>query len=442
MDVLSIANSSINSSDMRSCTHVSTKQKVSIVLCWAMLMLFYFPSFGQGLWEVFNTTNSSLPFNTIHAIEIAPDGKKWIGTEFGLAVLDDTTWTIYNVLNSDIPDNSVRAIAFDSTDNAVWIGTFLGGVARFDGVSWTVYTTTNSELPDNFIRALAVSPLGNLWVGTTGGLVKIVDTTWFVYDAVETELGSNNISTLSMLGEDTLWVGTINGGATFIESDTWTTHDILTTGIPDNTQTGIAHGVDDVVWMSSPAHGLMLFSSGTWLSFDTFTSDIFSNSLSDVVAQGSNVWMATLDTGLTLFQSPSTWINFDTSNSDIPSDRLNCMTWDHETDKLWIGTETEGVAVFDAAEFLMNVPEELKIQWALYPNPTSGVLHIKSDRPHKRGEVALYNSEGSQIQIQHTRFSAGAGSHSLDLSSLPAGIYFLQLTVDGVSWSKRILKTD
>src|SRR5689334_16015674 len=59
--------------------------------------------FSQNQFVVYNTSNSSIPDNNIYAIAIDSIGKKWIGTENGLAVYDDATWTIYNMSNSGLP---------------------------------------------------------------------------------------------------------------------------------------------------------------------------------------------------------------------------------------------------------------------------------------------------------------------------------------------------
>ena len=45
-------------------------------------------------WTNFNTSNSGLPDDNIHAIAIDKQGKKWIGTYNGLAVFDDNHWKV------------------------------------------------------------------------------------------------------------------------------------------------------------------------------------------------------------------------------------------------------------------------------------------------------------------------------------------------------------
>ena len=64
-------------------------------------------------WTVYNTSNSSLPSDSIFAIAIDSKGSRWIGTSRGLAKFDSVNWTVYNTSNSGLPSNYVYAIAMD-----------------------------------------------------------------------------------------------------------------------------------------------------------------------------------------------------------------------------------------------------------------------------------------------------------------------------------------
>src|SRR4051812_37968120 len=90
---------------------------------------------AQPAFTIFNTGNSPLPENSVAHISIDRFGKKWICTDFGLAVYNDTSWTVYLTTNSGLSDNSVKCVAFDASGNA-WIGTQTGGLNKFDGVNW------------------------------------------------------------------------------------------------------------------------------------------------------------------------------------------------------------------------------------------------------------------------------------------------------------------
>ena len=93
----------------------------------------------------------------------------WVGTKGGLVRLNMLTGekVNYNSANSGLPDNYVHAIVIDGQGNK-WIGT-AGGLAKFDGVNWTIYNTSNSNLPVNWIFSTVIDAQGNKWIGTWGG---------------------------------------------------------------------------------------------------------------------------------------------------------------------------------------------------------------------------------------------------------------------------------
>lgn len=72
--------------------------------------------------ENFKFYLDQLPSKKVRSIAEAPDGKIWVGTENGLAVLQDTTWS---VPSANLPNPFVTAIAFD-TNGSAWIGTKKG----------------------------------------------------------------------------------------------------------------------------------------------------------------------------------------------------------------------------------------------------------------------------------------------------------------------------
>src|SRR5436190_7286206 len=95
-------------------------------------------------WTIFNDGNSQLPQNTIRCLAVDAQNRKWIGTDLGLVVYNDTNWTIYTTANTagGLTDNSIRSITFDAAGN-VWLGTFQGGACRFDGTNWISYKVSN-----------------------------------------------------------------------------------------------------------------------------------------------------------------------------------------------------------------------------------------------------------------------------------------------------------
>lgn len=63
---------------------------------------------------------------------------------------------------------------------------------------------------------------------------------------------------------------------------------------------------------------------------------------------------------------------------------------------------------------------------AVYPNPTNHALHVRFDKPTTGNwQFTLSTTDGAQVS-QH-KHSTGSTEATLDVSSLPAGMYFLLL---------------
>lgn len=167
---------------------------------------------------IFNKSNSSIPSDFIFSIAIDNENKKWIGTNNGLAIYDDSKWEIYNSSNSSLPSDFIFFIYIDSKNNK-WIGTGYaliigskGGLVKYDGSKWFVYDV-KSGLPTNFVTCAAEDKSGNLWFGTwSGGLIKFDGSKWIIYNTSNSQLPNNIVMTIFIDKYDNKWIGTYGGG--------------------------------------------------------------------------------------------------------------------------------------------------------------------------------------------------------------------------------------
>ena len=100
----------------------------------------------------------------------------------------------------------VFSVLVDDQD-ALWAGTWGGGLARFDGEHWQNYTEADG-LAGNIVYALARDPRsGVLWIGTNKGLSRFDGSHWQNYGHHE---GLNNLDVYSIAVADDgdVWVGT------------------------------------------------------------------------------------------------------------------------------------------------------------------------------------------------------------------------------------------
>ena len=76
----------------------------------------------------------------------------------------------------------------------------------------------------------------------------------------------------------------------------------------------------------------------------------------------------------------------------------------------------------------------------VYPNPTSGLLNIRLEKPlNEVAKLSILNVQGRLLREQ--QLEKGQSFHTLQLNALPAGIYIVRLvTSDGANWHGKIVK--
>jgi ligand-binding sensor domain-containing protein len=328
-------------------------------------------SFSQ--FTVYDMSNSPLPDNSVYALAIDAYGNKWIGTDNGLAVFDNSNWTIYTTSNSGLPNNSVRAIAFD-TAGVAWIGTYFGGLAKFDGSNWTVYTTSNSGLPSDFARCVDVDSSNNVWVGTDFGFAKFDGSTWTLWNTTNSTFVSDNIAAIRInRALDIKYIGTVNGGYAEMDASNNITHYYISnSNLIDNTTLAIALDSNGYQWLAFPADGSMAhITANVFQWYHTGNSNIPSNTVYDVFVDAlQNKYMATL-AGLTRFNGTA-WVTWDTANSNIP-DNFTRRVVKEPNGTVWVGTVNGLARMADGVG--MDEPN-MPGGFSVYPNPSSGNISI------------------------------------------------------------------
>ncbi len=403
-----------------------------LIICF--LVLFSVRGFSQQVLTNFTTANSPLPENSVRCIEVDHIGRKWIGTDYGLAVFDDVNWNVYLPFSSGLPAMSVRAIAFDSLNNA-WIGTLGGGVAKFDGTNWIVYDNTNSPITENSIRALAFDSAGALWIGNQDGLVKFDGTNWIVYSAASSII-QNTIASIHTSKNRKVYAGSVNGGLFILHEDTIKSNLNISngSGIPDNTI--LAFDEDSVgnIWMATPANGIVVYRNiGGWFWYYMGSSFIQSNSLSDIQFSNNHqsVWVATADSGI-IRKTGTVYTCFNTVNTAMPDNNIQSLTID-SMNNIWIGTATQGVVKFQDFTGTNNFAPAGNFE--SYPNPVSDKINFKTEILPFTVEVMDVKGAIVYSETINTNLS------SIDVSRLKNGIYSLKaVSKDNVAVIKRFCK--
>ncbi len=116
------------------------------------------------------------------------------------------------------------------------------------------------------------------------------------------------------------------------------------------------------------------------------------------------------------------------SNKD--GDTSPGTAWEEWSDGTWHAmSETNSfalnfaLAVYPIVQNILAVPEFTEQSVSLFPNPTSGSFVINSQTDLT--EIEIFNITGDRVLNQD--LNSGIKEYSMDLSSYPAGIYFIRL---------------
>lgn len=214
----------------------------------------WFGTFGQGLFGqrpdgtlVEYDEESGLMQNNVRALMVDGRGRLWVGSKFGVNVLDGARLRSYTV-HQGLPNDNIWCL-FQDRDGGIWLGTDGAGVLRYAGerfVTWTVtdglcsdlvmtmcadargdlwmgtygngvcrkdgmaMLSTNDGLPNNTVWCSVAAPDSSLWFGTTGGLVHMRNGVVLPLDSSRS-LGDVRVLALHRDGDGTLWCGTREG---------------------------------------------------------------------------------------------------------------------------------------------------------------------------------------------------------------------------------------
>lgn len=328
---------------------------------------------AQSAWQLFTTSNSGLPSNSIRDINFG-NGLAYLATGEGVAVTDLAVFTVYDTTNSGLPTQHILTVI--PSASGMLIGTAGEGLVLFDNGSWVVRNTQNSALPDNHVKALLLEDT-LLWIGTTGGLARYNGTTWKIFDTGNSILWSNNVNCIG-IGETGLkYVGMLNGGLATIQYDTIVSLYVAqNSSIQDNSVTGIVFDTSGMGWMSFPSNGFQQSQPAPGLWFHTANSQIPTDGLEDIaIAPDQSLWFATQSTGIFRFVNGMVQV-FDMNNSPLPVNAITCLNVD-SLGRVWIGTENDGLVILDP-QLLHQEMLQASSALRVFPNPSDGNFHIAS----------------------------------------------------------------
>lgn len=174
---------------------------------------------GEGWTDVSSQTG----LISIRAITLGPEGMVAAASQRGLGLYDRGNW---HLLRDGPTSGRVVSVAV-TPDGTAWFAfgdqsasTLGGGLSRFDGDSWDYF------LEDAEVGALAVAPDGALWAGVGCEVQRYDAGTWEVIGQCQDDLPLGNVLDIDFTSDGATWVATGFGLARY-DGQAWTVYDKL-----------------------------------------------------------------------------------------------------------------------------------------------------------------------------------------------------------------------
>ena len=219
-----------------------------------------------------NSQSSKFDMNQLNSLEIASDGKLWLGSDInGIFLFDPKTNQAQNYRydpnfkKNQISNNAITSI-IPLSDSIIWISTWGGGLNKFN---FREKVFTNIPIAPSNSRnvgwCMYKDKFGMLWVGTNGnGLLQINpqngDKVFYANERNNPKSLSNNVVYYIMESSDGLmWLGTGGGGINKFdrEKQVFTSY-TMKDGLPNDMVMGILEDGRKNLWVST-SNGLCKF---------------------------------------------------------------------------------------------------------------------------------------------------------------------------------------
>ncbi len=244
--------------------------------------------------------------------------------------LDKQTWQWHRVVQGFQKGLSITV----QPENQFWVGTDGQGVFLYDAEADSSRKLIPNGPGGNNFKGMAIDQDNNLWVGSANiygwGFAKFDGTTWTVFNKAKNGLPSNNVDCVAVDHANNVWVGTWGGGVYVVRPD-----------------------------------GTIGFYNAKNGYFSGIQNDLSYAVITDIqVDAAGNVWFlnyyAYNKKVLVAVTPDSQWVYFNLDELGLPSDKVNTLLIDHRGWK-WIGTENNGIAVFNDNGTPLNKADDQKM---------------------------------------------------------------------------------
>ena len=299
-------------------------------------------------------SGTSAPVKDIKALTEFMPGQAIMGSEYGLLKLDCDRESLslfeLNPNYNNLPDNSIFAISIDH-EGGIWLGTYYYGVSylspRINSFSFfPIRNLTNQPSNYNIMRQFSATGDGNVILTSRNRGLSIFSPKDAQIRDLPISNASANIQTVLADGSE-LWVGYYGDGVSVLAYPSGNLQKKFNTadGLPSNTVNYFYKDSSGKIYAGT-TQGAAVLKDGRFLPVKALQGASVMTILEDY---DGNLWFATHFHGLYRISPDGKVSNYKNRHNDrssIPGNNINNILLDSKG-KIWIGTEGEGIAVFN-----------------------------------------------------------------------------------------------
>lgn len=398
-----------------------------LVLLFSLLFIFNI-TFSQE-WEV-------IPYEDItdESIRIASlfqddEGNVWGGNAFAGRVIrwDGESWEVFNndVTLMDFESPAINSIFQDSNGRILFCSD--DGVGVYENNTWSNINTTNSGLPVNFTRDV-IEENGVFWFLAGMNLVSFDGTIWTTYEVPDVDWFP---SELAAMEDGRIFITTPNGDPVRrFDDGQWEIFSTDNSNINSNFQYYIGKVDGNTFWFGGPAGNGNLYENGEFTPSEEIDNwGMGTDYFTDIHVNGSkdNVWFGS-GFGLHHLNGDS-WETFDSDNSPMTNEEIQSVIIDPDG-KIWFSTRNEIIIYTpQTTSTISGTLPNATIN--ISPNPVSDLLQITFSNQNNvsplNNRINITSIGGQSVLTETT---IGQASITVDVSTLPSGIYTVEY-IDG-----------
>jgi hypothetical protein len=397
------------------------------------LLLFIIPGFGQD-WKIFNTSNSTSPFNDYLKFAIDTANIKWFVKYQGMSG-DKTVsfdnhiaWTPYtNMDSSGVIFNTI--LILPDRKNVLWHTTTSFTAFSFTGGVWTRYSSSTTGIPEmSGVQDLAVDKNNVKWFATSGGLVTFDDSAFSLIDNSNSNLPFPAVDKITFDKNDRMWI-TYQDTLAMNNGTTWFKYPMPFTPIFANR---IVADSNANIWIANSSLGIFKFDGSSWTTYNTSNSSIPTNAVASLAFDSNNKLWSCYYGGLISFDG-TTWADWN-SSTGYPGGTGGIINIDRYDNK-W-RTSSTGVVVFNENGIVgVSDVDPPAPAINIFPNPAQSSITVEFNDCNSISIINVFGQTMLSLKIE-----ANETKREVDVSGLVPGVYFLRYTGANRSIMSKFIK--